>query len=206
MKDFFARLLSTFLHPLLMPSYSILTLWFGPFEKMKSLMCTENLTGIIGWMFLFSAIIPVTLLILLKSAGIIYSITLNERRDRKYPLLGAMISNLGLSWIFYYMGFGLILKLIALASATLILISWIITLRWKISIHMASLGGYLAIVFIGFLASTNPILPEIVIILLLSGLLGWARVERKAHSQAQVIAGLILGMFILGAFLAPVLL
>ncbi|MEJ5302847.1 MAG: hypothetical protein HPY80_05345 [Bacteroidales bacterium] len=206
MKDFFARLLSTLLHPLLMPSYSILTLWFGPFEKMKNLMGTDNLPAIIGWMFLFSAIIPVILLITLKWAGIINSVTLNKRRDRKYPLLGTMISNLGLFWTFHYMGFGLILKVMALASATLILMSWIITLSWKISIHMASLGGYLAMVVMGFLAGTKPIFPAIVIMLLLSGSLGWARVERKAHSPAQVIAGLLLGMFILGAFMAPVVL
>ncbi len=203
MKDFLARLLSTLLHPLLTPTYSIITIWYGPFLKMKNLTGIENINAVIGWVFLFSTIIPITLLVILKSFHIISSVTLNDRKDRKYPLIGAMASNLGLAYVFEYLGYGALLKMIAVASAFVILISWFITFWWKISIHMASLGGYLAILIWGCLSAGRPVLIAFLITLMLATLLGWARVERKAHSPAQVVAGLLLGFLLISAFVAP---
>jgi hypothetical protein len=206
MKDFWAKFLSTVIHPLLTPTYSVLTIWYWPFLKLKGLLGTENLQGVLVWMIVFSTLLPVAFLLILRKTGVISSVTLNDRRDRKYPLPGAMVSNIGLAIVFQSLEMGNLLKMMALASATLILLCWIITFWWKISIHMASLGGYLAILLWGFHADGRPMLLPFALATLLAALLGWARVERKAHSPTQVMAGLFLGMLILSLFLAPVVL
>lgn len=198
MKDFWARFLSTLLHPLLTPVYALLIIWYTPLQGLKSRIAAESFSSILVPMILFTTIVPVLLLISLKYLGVIQSVTLNDRTDRKYPLLGAMLSNLGLAWVFHQMGAGSFLKLMALASAALVLVAWIITLWWKISIHMASLGGFLAIMAFGFFTDNQPMLLPIAGMVAMAVLLGWARIERKAHSPAQVVAGLLLGLFILG--------
>lgn len=198
MKDFWARFLSTVLHPLLTPVYAILIIWYAPLQGLKSQIAAESLSAILGPMLFFTTVVPVLLLISLKYLGVIRSVTLNERGDRKYPLLGAMLSNLGLAWVYHQMGTGSFLKVMALASAALVLVAWIITLWWKISIHMASLGGFLAIMAYGFFTDNQPMLLPLTGIVAMAILLGWARIERKAHSPAQVVAGLLLGLFILG--------
>lgn len=198
MKDFWARFLSTLLHPLLTPIYALLIIWYSPLQGLKSLIAAESLSSILGPMIFFTTVVPVLLLISLKYLGVIQSVTLNDRGDRIYPLLGAMLSNLVLAWIFHRMGTGSFLKVMALAAAALVLVAWIITLWWKISIHMASLGGFLAIMAFGFLIDNQPILPPAAGMIAIAVLLGWARIERKAHSPAQVVAGLLLGLFILG--------
>lgn len=205
MKDFWARFLSTLLHPLLTPVYALFIIWYGPLQGLKSRIAAESLSSVLGPMILFTTVLPVLLLISLKYLGVIGSVTLNERGDRKYPLLGAMVSNLGLAWVFHQMGTGNFLKVMALASAVLVLVAWIITLWWKISIHMASLGGFLAIMAYGFFTDNQSMLLPITGMIAMALLLGWARIERKAHSPAQVVAGLLLGLFILSFALKLVL-
>lgn len=198
MKDFWARFLSTLLHPLLTPVYALLIIWHSPLQGLKSQIAAESFLSILGPMILFTTVVPVLLLLFLKHLGVIQSVTLNDRRDRKYPLLGAMLSNIGLAWVFNQMGTGDFLKVMALASASLVLVAWIVTLWWKISIHMVSLGGFLAIMAFEFLTENQPMLLPLAGMVSMAVLLGWARIERKAHSPAQVVAGLFLGLFIMG--------
>ncbi|MGC8864246.1 MAG: phosphatase PAP2 family protein [Bacteroidales bacterium] len=198
MKDFWARFLSTLLHPLLMPVYTVLIIWYLPLQGLKIRITSESLSPILGPMVLFTTLMPVLFLISLKYLGVIQSVTLNDRRDRKYPLLGAMASNLALAWFFQQMQSGSLLIVLALGSAALVFIAWIITLWWKISIHMASLGGFLAILTLGYLTDNKPMFLPAVCMVILAILLGWARIERKAHSPDQVVAGLLLGLLIIG--------
>jgi membrane-associated phospholipid phosphatase len=76
-----------------------------------------------------------------------------------------------------------------LASALLInVLSWLINLSWKISIHAASMGSCATIALI----YSRPI----GIILTCCALaLGWARVRTRNHSPGQVIAGMLLASF-----------
>lgn len=79
--------------------------------------------------------------------------------------------------------------------ATLLLIlTFIINLKWKISAHMVAIGGLL-----GALASIAMVLNVyvthyIVLVVLLSGLIASSRLRLKAHSPAQVYTGFVLGI------------
>ena len=84
--------------------------------------------------------------------------------------------------------------LVALVVAMLagVLVTLVITLRWKISVHSATLAGAVVIVVLVF---GIPFLPLVA----LCALVGWARVEVGAHTPRQVVIGEAVGAVIAGA-------
>ena len=70
----------------------------------------------------------------------------------------------------------------------------VITLFWKISIHLAAIGGLTAaICLLSIMYRINYSIP-VSMLVLMSGLVGWARVELNAHTIGQVGAGWTLGV------------
>ena len=64
---------------------------------------------------------------------------------------------------------------------------------WKISAHLSAFGGLCGAIFtFAFMQGTTPIL-SFVGLILLSGVLGWARMELKAHTLGQVCCGWLNG-------------
>ena len=65
---------------------------------------------------------------------------------------------------------------------------------WKISLHLIGIGGVLG-VFLALQIIKGGLLNLIVALILVSGILAFARLKEKAHSPAQVYAGFLLGVF-----------
>ena len=101
-----------------------------------------------------------------------------------YILTYFMLRNAALPSIVYFYIIG---------AALLVLLTLLITYRWKISIHMVSIGG-----FTGFIISMAILFSLGLDLLLIaaffaSGLLGTSRVKLNAHALPQVFAGFALG-------------
>ena len=73
------------------------------------------------------------------------------------------------------------------------LIGLIITPFWKISLHMISMGGLLALLCALQTAGLGQLYPLLLIFILLTGLLGSARLWFGSHNLAQVAAGFVTG-------------
>ncbi len=126
-----------------------------------------------------------------------FDINMNKSTDRIIPALA--------SSVFYYLGFVLlgrvsifpVLKLYMLASILVIVALLIISFKWKISIHMAALGSLAGTFFaLSFRKGMNPVY-ALLIIILISGLVGTARLALKKHDIWQIVAGYFLGFLIL---------
>jgi len=130
-----------------------------------------------------------------------FDFLMSNSRDRIIPLL--------VTSIFYYIGFILlsrihflpVFKLFMIGSVLLIVVLLLISFKWKISIHMATIGAITATFFaISFRGGVNPI-SAIVILVIVSGLIGTSRLVLNKNSLLQVAAGYILGFI----FLYPVI-
>lgn len=95
-----------------------------------------------------------------------------------------LLMDMPLPEIIYAMFTGLIIVLAALA---------IISLRYKISAHMAAIGGASGAVFwLGF--HFGVWYPSVLIlVLLVAGLLATARLYLQAHTESEVATGFLLG-------------
>lgn len=94
-------------------------------------------------------------------------------------------------------GLGLLVKLgapqeliaLVVAMATGLIIALLITLFWKMSIHVASVAGAIVILVLVFG-------PGFLILAPVVALVGWARVELRDHTLAQVTAGAAIGAIV----------
>jgi hypothetical protein len=193
---FFAQTISFILQPLLMPGYCIALLF--AVTNLQEIYLNQLLWFLIP-VFIFSFLLPVLFIYTLKKLRIIKDCTLSERRDRIMPYLLTCLSNVILIYYFYYAGHVYLWFLGVLAIPVAILVfAFIINLFYGICPHMLGIGGLLG----GFMSvcfnvkAINPFLLFIVLFLL-AGCLGAARLHIRRDTPSQVYTGFVAG-FVLG--------
>lgn len=189
-----ARIISTIFHPFLIPVLGFLALLNSNFYF--SALSVDAKRFIFLVVFFTTAILPM-LSVAVLALNPKFEISMQRKRDRIIPLLSTAV--------FYYVGFLLlnririfpIFKMFLIASVLVIVFLAIITLKWKISTHMASVGGLTGTLFaLSFKTGINP-LPIIISVVLISGLVGSARLLLNKHTLAQLVTGYGLGFLIL---------
>lgn len=152
---------------------------------------------------LFSFLLPLIAMNAMISTGIVSDWEMKNNKERVPVLMFTALFLACLYYVFHYFEtnsgsifysfFGIVMSGIVLA-----VIAGGISYFWKISIHAIGISG-LAGCFVGLTAHLHPLLnaKEMVfynsIILLVMGVVGFARLYEKAHNLPQVIAGTILG-------------
>ncbi len=174
-----ARFLSHLLHPLFLTTLSLLLVGFYAIESQPA--------GLL-WSLLVAGlqIVPLTMFYTIRlRQGAFSDEDVSNRHQRNelylFALFAAVIS-IGILLMFQAP-----LPMVALLLSALLLniVSWLINLSWKISVHAAAIGSCATIA----LMYSRPI----GIILTCCALaLGWARVRTRNHSPGQVIAGMLL--------------
>ena len=191
----FAQFISVLAHPLFMPSYAFsLLMYTNPYINMMISDSTKNVVIII--LSLFTIVLPILTAIILKQLRVIDSIYMKTTEERKWPFVFTLV------W--YYMAFQLLAKLyipqsfllLMLGAISAIGLSLIITLRWKVSIHMLGIGGLIgAIIGIShrFQFDHSNL---IMLLLIFAGLIGFARLKTDSHNYRQVYVGFLLGFLV----------
>lgn len=119
---------------------------------------------------------------------------LNQREQRFMPLLLTIISYTFCTFIMLKRGLPWYLNGIILASLMILIILLIINARWRVSEHMAAIGGVLAgIIAFSDLFLYNPI-KWICAFVLIAGALGTARIILKHNNLGEIFAGFIIGL------------
>ncbi len=120
------------------------------------------------------------------------------------PYLFSMIA-----YVFWTMFMWRILKMplflvfMGVGSTLSLVIITLINTRWKISAHLSGIGGLTGGVFAyAYVLSINP-LGLMILMILFSGLTALSRIELKAHTPGQTLAGFTIGFLMV--FLPPVL-
>jgi len=193
----FALFISVLFHPLLMCTYGCLLLFFGiqntVFDYLTSPGTKWRITLIV---FVFSFIFPVLNIFILYKLKRIPKITLSERRDRTFPYLVTALFYFGLFYLMLDLNIWNVIKLSVVGAGLAILLTALINLRYKISAHMVGIGGLLGVLIcVSYLIKFN-MTPFYVIVILLAGLLGFARLKLEEHKPSQIYTGFLLGFFV----------
>ena len=185
-----AKILSTILHPLLMPVYGIILVILFSFMRFFPIRMNLYLFGLVA---VFTLFVPLLAIVVLYSTGIISSINLRERKDRKWPFLIAVISYIICGVLFYRFEVPLWILGFITGGVISLLIDFIITFWWKISAHMTGIGGFTACSV--FLTQTFEMFPlyGVMLVVLAAGLLGSSRILLNRHTLGQVLAGTVNG-------------
>jgi membrane-associated phospholipid phosphatase len=193
-----SKIVSTIFNPILLPTLGFVLLFYSGFYN--TMLTSDAKRFILLVIFFSTATLPM-LSIAVLALNSRFDFLMSNSRDRIIPLL--------VTSIFYYIGFILlsrihflpVFKLFMIGSVLLIVVLLLISFKWKISIHMATIGAITATFFaISFRGGVNPI-SAIVILVIVSGLIGTSRLVLNKNSLLQVAAGYILGFI----FLYPVI-
>lgn len=196
MENKFAKTISILFHPALIPSWFTLILFSS--NTYISLLIPMNLKYILfAMVFITTALFPLLFVAMMARRKMIGDIYLKERQDRIYPF--------AITSLFYFLSYYLIRQLplydvfsmFLLGSTFIVVFSLLISFFWKISTHLMGIGGLLGGLS-GIAIRLNLDFTAMIIYgLIVSGLLGFARLKLNAHKPFQVYTGFLLGFFVM---------
>ena len=185
------------MHPLLMASYLCLLFFFGIHNTIYDYLTPfETKWRISVIVFLFSFIFPVLNVFILVKLKRIPNLTLSNQKDRTFPLFITALFYFGLFYLILDINIWNSIKLFIFGGAICILITALINLNYKISAHMVGLGGTLGVLIsVSYLIQFD-LTPYYIILIILTGLVAFARLFLNEHKPAQLYLGFFLGLII----------
>ena len=186
------QLISILLHPMFMPILALhLTLLVLP---SLAFTLSQNLLLVYGILLFSTMVLPLISIFWLMQKGKVSSLEMSNHKERSLPLFKTVIwMSFGYYLLQNLLFYTPILKAELLGAILIILIAAIISKFWKISLHLLGIGGVVG-VFIALQIMHGDFLYLLLLFILLSGLLGVARIKQKAHNYAQVYAGFLVGL------------
>lgn len=187
-----AHFLSTVLSPLLMPTYGIfLVLWV-------SVLCllpygTRVAVLLVGMGI--TCILPLIFVSVLRHFKMVSDLHVEVREERLIPYLFTALCYAVAAYYLYYCHSPQWFTMFMVGSAITVVMVAMINLKWKISAHMAGIGGIVALVYQLHVQglSAFDLLWLLCLTVMVAGALGSARLALKRHDLWQVLAGVIVG-------------
>jgi len=143
-----------------------------------------------AWMWagiyvVLAIVLPVLYLVWLLHRGQVADLDVRRREQRFKPMVVMIVCGAA-AWLLLALG-SAPSQLVVLAGAALFqtAVIFVITLRWKISVHCSAASGAATIVFL-LVGTPLPLLVGV-------PLVAWARIRLHQHTLAQTVAGTLLG-------------
>lgn len=187
-----AYALSVLLYPLFVSTYVIIVFCQLFSRHVLPLTWSYQLLTIGGTLF-FTCLLPLGILGWMIWRGKVSNLDVTNRSERSLPYLYA-IGCIG-CWCYFLHVIHMPKYIVwsAIASLIILILVTLITLKWKISAHLSSMGGATAML-IAIMAQCGIYSPlTIILLMLLSWLLMVARIRLQAHTPEQTVAGYLLG-------------
>jgi hypothetical protein len=146
--------------------------------------------------FISTYLLPATTSWAMWKTGWINSLEMETRKERNLPFLASLVCYLAGAYLLFTLPVPRIFAMMITGAAIAILWCFLINLFWKISIHMVGIGGVMGILFAYGYYFRAEVLISLIILSLLAGLLGSARLYKGAHIPSQVYLGFIGGFSI----------
>lgn len=189
-----ARILSYLFHPLLMPFYAV-ALIMNINTYIAYSISPQVQRIIISLVFIITGALPVLTSLLLLQKGMIRSLEMETITERRIPFVTTCVYYLICYYLLQQLPVPRILGFMVLGAAGTILIAWLISFKWKVSIHMIGAGGFTGMLFALSQVLAAPVLMFVLAAILISGMIGYARLTLQAHTPSQVYTGFIIGFF-----------
>lgn len=187
-----SRMVSTAFSPLMAPTYgTLLALW-------TSILCVQpsgSRVAVLMVILGITCVVPMILIGALLHYGMVSNRELDKRHERHIPYVTAMVccavAALYLNHVHSPMWFVMFMVGSTLACGVCL----VVNIWWKISAHVTGMGGLVALLFqihVMGLSAFN-LFWLLTFTILLSGILGTARLALKRHTLLQVLAGFVNG-------------
>lgn len=178
--------ISWVLHPFLLPVYMIALL----LTATTFALFPANVKFYLLWVILlYAVLIPVLALGVLRSLGRISSYRVDDRHERLLPLLVGAICYLLCAITLAKIPSVVFLRKFMVAAACCEVLCLVVSLRWKISLHLTGMGAVVALLVVMNIAGVGHMLIPLSVAILGAGALASARLYLGCHNGMQVLAG-----------------
>ncbi len=187
---YFIRSFSYIFHPLFMPLAGVLAYfiisprYFSPEFLYSKIFATSIMT----------VVIPILSFYMLKNLGQVTEIHLKEVKERRYPLLMQAVFTFILIQIVFdgYEIPALYFYFVGILSSSIAAL-FLALLKFKASLHMMGVSGFLIFVLGLSLHYGQNLLPLLGIIIIGVGGTASSRLDAKAHTYPELIIGFLVG-------------
>jgi hypothetical protein len=192
--NIYSKSISVIFHPLIVTTLAAFIVFnSGHYLSLVDSGLKNSVYFIFGIM---TFVIPSMFIPMLYYFSIVKSLTLDNKRDRVIALSAV---SLLYAFCYYFMTtivFPEILLNIVLASAISIAISALISSFYKISLHACGIGGIVALIISLFLKYNLEMRLFLIMAIIISGMIGFARLFLNKHNPYQIYLGWLVGFSI----------
>ncbi|MEI6817302.1 MAG: hypothetical protein WCL14_11880 [Bacteroidota bacterium] len=187
-----AKIISILFHPLLMPVFGMFLLFH--YKEYLEYSLPEKIEITVYKVVVATTLVfPILMTIVFKLKGTIETFEMKTLEERRFPFL--------FTAIFYMFGYYLLKKLglptlfykVLLGATISVLLSVIVNLFWKISVHLIGIGGIIGTLLLLSQIVIIDIRLPLLIAIFIAGITGTARLILKEHSPAQLYIGFFIG-------------
>ncbi|MBL4586237.1 MAG: phosphatase PAP2 family protein [Flavobacteriales bacterium] len=195
--------ISLIFQPLFVPIYSLIIL-FNADTYLTYAVSPEIRQFIYTITLLNTILLPVGIFYYLYRKKVITSFHMHTAKERLLPFLTTIVFHLSTYYLFTRISMPDLFGNLILGAAISVAAALVINLKWKVSIHMLGMGGIVGTIIGLVLRYQINAVPLIIALILLSGIVGYARLKLNAHTPLQVYVGFVLGTLILvGSVVIP---
>ncbi|MBN1415946.1 MAG: hypothetical protein JW973_12655 [Bacteroidales bacterium] len=187
-----AVFLSYILHPLLAPTAGIFVLTHsGTYiadlsDDLKNLIYLTVVS--------LTLVVPVCLIPFYLYIKIVRNLEISQRRERLIPVFITLTAYVAAYFLIRRLPVSQLYGQFLQAACLSVGIVLITSNFWKISIHMTGMGGLTGLVLALSKKLGTDMMMYLLVLLLLSGLAGYARMRMNEHSGLQVFVGYLIGL------------
>lgn len=187
-----ANIMSTALSPIMMPTYGVFLV------LSTSVLCVLPYGTRVAVLLVcmgITCILPLIFLSVLRHFKLVKDLHVEKREQRFFPYMFTALCYTVAAYYLYYCHSPQWFVMFMVGSAVTVLIMALINLKWKISAHMAGIGGVVALVYQIHVQglSAFDLFWMLCITIMVAGLLGSARLVLNRHDAWQVLAGVVVG-------------
>ena len=186
-----ARITSIVFTPFSIPFLAFLVLFLFSYLRIMPILYKGIVLGIV---YCFTILTPTITIFLFRKINGFARQELSERKKRYVPILLTIISYVFCLLMMRKLNIPWYMTGIIFVSLVISIICILVNLKWKLSEHMAGMGGIVGgLVSFSALFSYNPVV-WLCLFILIAGILGSARIVLGHHTLGEVLSGFVVGL------------
>ena len=186
-----ARVTSIVFTPFSIPFLAFLVLFLFSYLRIMPILYKGIVLGIV---YCFTILTPTITIFLFRKINGFARQELSERKKRYVPILLTIISYVFCLLMMRKLNIPWYMTGIIFVSLVISIICILVNLKWKLSEHMAGMGGIIGgLVSFSALFSYNPVV-WLCLFILIAGILGAARIVLGHHTLGEVLSGFVVGL------------
>ena len=186
-----ARITSIVFTPFSIPFLAFLVLFLFSYLRIMPILYKGIVLGIV---YCFTILTPTITIFLFRKINGFARQELSERKKRYVPILLTIISYVFCLLMMRKLIIPWYLTGVFFASHAISSFCILVKLKWKLSEHMAGMGGIIGgLVSFSALFSYNPVV-WLCLFILIAGILGSARIVLGHHTLGEVLSGFVVGL------------